>query len=127
MEITVKKGVIKYDAEDYKLVAEHIWFIENTGYACTNVYIIDPAGRKKQTRLYLQRLLMGEPPDRHHLIKFLNGDRADCRRSNMEFQLRRDVRQSADDWKSKQMGHCRPINVDRDKVTNQWRKLGSVR
>jgi hypothetical protein len=121
--LEVKKGTIKFDDEDYPLVAEHTWFIENTGYAVTNVPFHDPAGKRRQTRLYLQRLLMGEPPE-GHLIKFLDGDRANCQRDNLEFQLHRDVRQSADDWKSKNMGHCRPINVNRDPVTNQWKKIG---
>lgn len=61
-----------FDKQDYPIVKNYNWTVEKLGYVRTNV-------KNKNVRLH--RLIMR--PSKGKVIDHINGDRADCRRSNM--------------------------------------------
>ncbi len=64
-----------FDESDRALVESHSWWLSENGYAVTDV-----GGRKDKRRVYLHRLLMGEPEGQ---VDHVNRDRLDNRRANL--------------------------------------------
>lgn len=62
-----------FDKDDYEAVKRFRWWVNNHGYVCA-----DDANRH---RIWLHRLVMQNPDGK--LIDHINGDRTDCRKSNL--------------------------------------------
>lgn len=88
MEIALKQGVVKIDKEDYPLFSKYHWHIEARGWVRTTV----PDDNGLYTRpIPLHKMLMGTPP-KGKRVRFLNGDRTDCRRRNLAFQTPSEIK-----------------------------------
>jgi hypothetical protein len=81
MELEVKNGIAKVDRDDYPLIEEYKWRINN-GYVLATVP--DENG-KYNNKIYLHHLVFGNPP-KGSVVHFKNLDRSDCRKENLEFK-----------------------------------------
>jgi hypothetical protein len=79
-EISLSRGLIaQIDDTDSELVNRYAWFAED--------YRGKFRARATGTKIYMHRLIMGDPPDGHE-IDHINGDALDNRRSNLRFCTR---------------------------------------
>lgn len=69
--------IVLMDASDLPLIVPYGWYLCN-GYARRNEW----AGNKVVKRVYLHRLLMGEP-EKGLDVDHISGDKKDCRRANL--------------------------------------------
>lgn len=78
------KGSALVDDEDYELVSQYRWQLDNAGYA--------KRGWGENGRIYIERmhrLIMGAPPFEGAQVDHINGDRLDNRRINLRWATRR--------------------------------------
>jgi hypothetical protein len=79
MEIKKRNGdthTVLYDAEDYKKIKKHNWFITNKGYCKTNL---------QGKHVGMPEVLLGKKPDFKMVYDHVNGDKLDNRKSNLRF------------------------------------------
>lgn len=76
MEINITKGFKAIiDDSDFDLVSKYRWYYSN-GYAKTDI-----GGRKNKKRIYMHRLIMGNPIKKE--VDHINNERLDNRKSNL--------------------------------------------
>lgn len=66
---------LQFDEQDRQVVECHTWWLSSNGYAVT-----DFGGRENKRRVYLHRLILGEPEGQ---VDHKNRDRLDNRRDNL--------------------------------------------
>ena len=63
----------RFDKEDIELIKSRSWIITTSGY---------PSGRPHLNNVYLLHLMLMKPPEGYE-VDHIDGDRANCKRSNL--------------------------------------------
>lgn len=100
------------DRDDLPTVAVHTWHIASNGQAATNVRKPDGSWVK----VYMARLLL--EPEARQWVRFLNGDKLDCRRNNLELTTFAQV--AATGWRALRSKHSQHKGVTWDKHRKRW-------
>ncbi len=111
----VPKGYARIDAEDVEYVAPWSWSLTSHGYAARGQRI---DGRL--TVIYLHRFLMNASDGIE--VDHINGDRLDCRRSNLRLATRAQNRQNTPSVG----GASRHRGVAWSRPAGKWRAYGKV-
>lgn len=107
-----------FDKEDYDLVSQYCWDIDNsTGYAKT----IDRIN--KTGKLYLHRLVMGRVKGDKTIVDHIDRNKIDCRKNNL--RIVNDA-QSAINKGIKSNNTSGKIGVSWDKDCNKWHSYITV-
>lgn len=107
---TFKGERFLFDLEDYDLIKDYCWFIDERGYVLTNTY-----GKENHKMIQMHRLVMGFPKNKD--VDHINHNTRDNRKINLRDCLHRDNQKNIKVSSSNTSG---VTGVHWDKSRNKW-------
>ena len=128
MKLKIKNAEVKISKNDLLLVSPYKWYLSNSGYAVTNIYLGKIDGKYRDKTLAMHTLHMDTPKgmDTDHI----NGDKLDNRRKNLRVCTRSENMQNKSVY-SKQSSLPKGVTVNgnprsKKKYTARINKAGKA-